>query len=135
MLLLSKYFRFLILVHIWGFRRYYGVNCFVRGPFRAVKVHHPCTGNIVKQACLSQQVRFSTTGMVEVEIGELKSSLTKEWKLTEDLANIMGFKFLEGRHGDIQGVKQDMLRHLLEIYHDVCEPSVSVAAVRLRGTG
>ena len=64
-----------------------------------------------------QQVRFSTTGTVEVEIGEQKS-LTKEWKLTEDLVKIMGFKPQEDHHCDVQGEKQDMLRHLLAIYHN-----------------
>ena len=113
MLLLSKYFRCLILVLIWGLGRYYGVNCFVCGSFRAFKL--PC--GIVKQVCLLQQVRFSTTGTVEVEIGEQKS-LTKEWKLTEDLVKIMGFKPQEDHHCDVQGEKQDMLRHLLAIYHN-----------------
>ena len=42
---------------------------------------------------------------------------SEEWELTVHLADIMRCEVHEDHHGDVQGVKQDMLRHLLATYH------------------
>lgn len=73
--------------------------------------------NIVKQACLSQHVRFSSKAEGETA-GHKKSNISKEWTLTKDLSKIMEFKSYDDHHSDIQQVKQDMLRHLLATYHN-----------------